>query len=196
MNRSSRKAARDLAALLKRSRRELRRTGALAEAMLDDLRVGVAVCERQLLRCGEYAYQPKALRETLDLLLLHDPDSEARALKLAEIDRLTLVCDRIMDCGMIPAPLYLCGLGEALLDFEQNYSCGADAHATSTAWDVLAQVEAGLGEAVAHGHYQQARQRYAATLNSGNVTPFRREGRNKSAAAAGDGRGQAAALNS
>src|SRR5262245_18175666 len=194
MNRSSKKAARDLTALLSRSRRELGRAGALAEATLDDLRVGVAVCERELLRCGEYSHRPKVLREALDLLLLHDPDSEARALKLAEIDRLTLICDRIMDCGMLPAPLYLCGLGEAALEFEQNYSCGADAHATSTAWDVLAQVEAGLGAPVAQAHYQEAYQRYAAAQGGGNVTRLRRETHSEPGAPGDDERGQPTAL--
>jgi len=176
MNRSSRKATRDLGTLLKRARRELRRSGLVGDVLLDDLRVGVALCERELLRCGEYAFQPIELCDALALLQLHDPDSATRAHKLAEIDRLTLICDRIMDCGMIPAPLYLCALGEAALEFDQLHSCGCDEHITSTAWDVLAQVEAGLGQSVEEEHYDRAFMRYAAAaLDADNVTPFRRE---------------------
>lgn len=155
-----RTAAAELVQIVKRARAQVYELGAPDLATIKALRLFVALTERDLLRAGNYAPHPRATRPAQALLVLHDPDHATRMLKLDEIDRLTIQCDDRLDIGLVDAA-QLRELGAAVLEFEQAYSCGADAHATATAWDVLAQAEAGLGQPVEPTHYEQARRRHS-----------------------------------
>ena len=152
MRRTLKQTATRLAQAAKDARREARAAGWLTEEALEKLRVLMAVCEQDLLAVGDYSVRPRETHAALRVLRRYDPTYEARAANVAEIDRLTLICDQIMDCGLLPAPVYLCGLAEAVLQYEHVHACDADGHITSTAWDVLAQAEAGLGQSVEAAH--------------------------------------------
>jgi hypothetical protein len=134
------------------------------------------------LAVGDYSVRPRETHAALRVLRRYDPTYEARAANVAEIDRLTLICDQIMDCGLLPAPVYLCGLAEAVLQYEHVHACDADGHITSTAWDVLAQAEAGLGQSVEAAHYEQAYMRHAHVCCArDNVTPFPKDAHHEAA---------------
>jgi len=102
---------------------------------------------------------PNLMTEAIALLERCDPQAHLRAIKLAYIDRLVSSCDSLMRAGEMP-DAYLHALGEAVGEFEAMFARGADADFLAFVWDILAQAEAGLGEATSEAHYEQAQQRY------------------------------------
>lgn len=132
----------------------------LGDARCAELRTLANECEHLLICAGDACPSANLLQRAAALIERHDPLAALRAAKLDHIERLTMACDRLMSAGALPPPPYIETLGAAVCDYESAHSTGNDTHLLAFAWDILAQAEAGLGEAVEDEHYDSAEQRY------------------------------------
>ncbi|MBL8544560.1 MAG: hypothetical protein JNJ63_12200 [Hyphomonadaceae bacterium] len=117
-------------------------------------------CETLLIRTGGAPSAHRTLQRACVLIEQCDPLACLRAAKLDYIDCVATACDRLMSAGQMPARPYLDALGAAVCDYETMHSLGDDDHHVAFAWDILAQAEAGAGEAAEDVHYEAAEQRY------------------------------------
>lgn len=162
---------RDVAGELRRTSKRLKAAIHLARQVLaagavldrghcDELRALTARFDQLVILRGGAAGATKLMAEATALIERCDPLANLRAIKLEYIDRLAATCDALMTVGQMPEPHYMNALGAAAADFECEHSCGEDAYLLTFAWDLLAQGQAGLGEATTDAHYEQAEQRY------------------------------------
>ncbi len=155
-----RRALSSLNALMHTARDSLAAGGQLDQVDCDELRVVICEIDRLLLLGAHTRGAAKAAAEALALLERCDPLAQLRSVKLDYIDRLTATCDSLMRAGTMPDSEYFSALAAAVCDFETQHSGGESAMQLAFAWDILAQAEAGLGEATEESHYAQAEQRY------------------------------------
>lgn len=139
---------------------DLRRGRPLDAPRCDALRGLAQDCESLLIRAGGVCSAHRTLCRAYVLVERFDPFAQLRTLKLDFIDRVATACDRLMSAGQLPPRPYLEALGAAVSDYETTHASGLDDHELAFAWDILAQAEAGVGEAAEDVHYERAEQRY------------------------------------
>lgn len=131
----------------------------LSDAECADLCAQIAEADRLLIQGASARGASTLIAEAVTLLERCDPLGSLRAIKIDYIDRLAATCDSLMTTGEMPDASYLRALASAVCEFEAHHFAGA-ADETAFAWDILAQAEAGLGEATDETHYSRAQQRY------------------------------------
>lgn len=134
-------------------------TGVLNPSHRDQLRELTARFDQLVVLRGGAPGAPQLMTEAVRLLEKCDPLAYLRRIKLDYIDHLVSTCDSLMRGGEMP-DLYLKALGEAVGEFESAHGADDEEDFLAFAWDVLAQAEAGIGEATYDLHYEQAQQRY------------------------------------
>jgi hypothetical protein len=155
-----RRVSKTLKAGIERARYALAAGAELSRSHCEELRDLTGQFDQLVTLNGGAPGAPKLMIEAVTLLERCEPLAMLRAIKLDYIDRLVSTCDSLMTAGQMPETAYITALGSAVCDFECAHPCGDDADFLAFAWDVLAQAEAGLGEATYDAHYTQAEQRH------------------------------------
>lgn len=131
----------------------------LSDAQCDEFRAQIAEADRLLVQGASARGASSQIADAVALLERCDPLGNLKAIKIEYIGHLAATCDSLMTAGEMPDASYLRALASAVCDFEaHHFACTADE--TAFAWDILAQAEAGLGEATDETHYSRAQQRY------------------------------------
>jgi hypothetical protein len=160
LDRETRRTGKRLKEMIEHVRNVLAAGSLIERAHCDELRALAGEYDQLVILRGGATGASKLMADAAALIERCDPLASLRAIKLDYIDRLATACDALMTAGQTPQAHYLSALGTAVGDFESEHSCGEDAHLLAFAWDILAQAEAGLGEATNEADYEQAEQRY------------------------------------
>lgn len=165
-----RRTSKRLKAAIQLARQVLAAGAILDHGHCDELRALTAQFDQLVILRGGWPGASKLTADATALIERCDPLASLRAIKLEYIDRLTATCDALMTAGQMPELRYVHALGTAVSDFEVEHSCGVDGHLLAFAWDILAQAQAGLGEATTEAHYEQAEQRYRRVRRTPTLT--------------------------